>query len=90
MSYSPTSIQEDADDSTGLPPRFQARIVGLVQHRVGDGMLEPIPQNQEVQVDLAIASMVLSWVSDAQPVTVTLAREEFLEYVDIGAIQILG
>jgi hypothetical protein len=32
--------------------------------------------------------MVVSWTSEGQPVTVTLSREEFLEYVDLGAIQI--
>lgn len=88
--FYPTTSQNDDSDPTGLPPRFQALIVGKVQHRVGDGVLELIPQNQQVQVDLAIASMVVSWTSDRQPVTVTLAREEFLEYVDIGAIQIVA
>ena len=72
----------------GLPQHFDARIVGLVQHRVGDGPLEPIPEGQDVKVDVAIASMVLSWTCEGQPITVTLAREEFLEYVDIGAIHI--
>ncbi|WP_370680154.1 hypothetical protein [Comamonas sp. GB3 AK4-5] len=90
MTHSQHFPLNDEDDTAGLPPHFQARIVGPVQHRVGDGVLEPIPQNLQVQVDVAIASMVLSWVSDAQPVTVTLAREEFLEYVDIGAIQIVA
>jgi hypothetical protein len=86
----PSPIPDPADDSDtdGLPARFSARIAGLVQHRVGDGPLEPIPRGQDVVVDLAIASMVVSWTSEGQPVTVTLSREEFLEYVDLGAIQI--
>lgn len=84
----PLSAERNEDDTSGLPQHFSARIVGLVQHRVGDGPLEPIPQGTDVKVDLAIASMVVSWTSDDQPVTVTLAREEFLEYVDTGAIQI--
>ena len=75
-------------DARGLPEHFRARIVGMVQHRVGDGPLETIPKGQDVNVDLAIASMVVSWTSEGQPITVTLAREEFLEYVDTGAIHI--
>lgn len=84
----PHSAERNDDDTSGLPQNFRARIVGLVQHRVGDGPLESIPKGQEVNVELALASMVVSWISDGQPVTVTLAREEFLEYVDIGAIHI--
>ena len=75
-------------DVNTLPDQFHARIVGEVKHRVGDGPLELIPVGEEVEVNMAIASMVLSWMSEGQPVTVTLAREEFMEYVDTGAIQI--
>lgn len=80
----------EMDTKTLLPERFKARIDGKVQHRVGDGMVEAIPVGLEVQVDLAMASMVVSWFSEGQPVTVTVAREEFLFYVDEGAIHILG
>jgi len=78
----------DEDNTTGLPDHFNARIVGEVHHRVGDGPLELIPAGQDVEVDVAIASMVLSWTSEGQPINVTLAREEFMEYVDTGAIHI--
>lgn len=86
----PSSDRADTETSRDLPDSFRARVVGQVQHRVGDGPLEPIPSGQDVQVEVAIASMVLSWTSEGQPITVTLAREEFLEYVDLGAIQILS
>lgn len=76
--------------NTDLPEHFKAKIQGKVQHRVGDGPTEDIPLGLEVQVDVAIASMVLSWVSEGQPVTVTVAREEFLFYVDEGAIHIIN
>ena len=76
------------DTGMQLPEHFKASIVGKVQHRVGDGMTEIIPEGVEVQVDVAIASMVLSWVSEGQPVTVTVARHEFLHYVDEGAIRV--
>lgn len=73
-----------------LPEHFQARIVGLVQHRVGDGALEDIPVGQMVQVDTALASLVVSWESEGQPVTVTLAKDEFELYVSQGAIELQG
>lgn len=82
--------QSETHPSTELPEHFKARIDGKVQHRVGDGVLEDIPMGLEVQVDVAIASMVLSWTSEGQPVTVTVAREEFLLYVDEGSIHILS
>ena len=75
---------------TDLPEHFQARIDGHVQHRVGDGPLEDIPVGQTVQVDTAIGSLVLSWESEGQPVTVTLAKEEFEFYVAQGAIALQG
>ena len=79
---------EQSQPETALPGHFKARIVGKVQHRVGDGPLADIPLGQDVQVDVALASMVVSWVSEGQPVTVTLARDEFLFYVDEGCITI--
>nr|WP_246254361.1 hypothetical protein [Comamonas jiangduensis] len=57
---------------------------------MGDGPTDDIPVGLEVQVDVAIASMVLSWLSEGQPVTVTVARDEFLFYVDEGSIVILS
>lgn len=86
-----TTMEEDiGSERTDLPEHFKARIEGKVEHRVGDGPTEILPVGQEVQVDVAIASMVLSWVSEGQPVTVSVAREEFLFYVDEGAIKVLG
>ena len=73
---------------TEFPENFQARICGHVQHRVGDGPLADIPPGLTVQVGTAIGSMVLSWVSEGQPVTVTLAKEEFEYYVANGAIEV--
>lgn len=81
--------QANSISNTQLPDRFQARVVGKVEHRVGDGPLEAIPVGQELDVVVAMASMVLSWKQEGQPVTVTLAREEFLHYVDEGQIRIL-
>lgn len=83
------TVMRTPNTCTELPTYFKARIQGKVQHRVGDGMTEIIPEGLEVQVDVALASMVLSWVSEGQPVTVTVAREEFMFYVDMGAIGIL-
>lgn len=84
-----TTTTTPSTPNTELPEHFRALIQGKVQHRVGDGVLDDIPQGLEVQVDVAMASMVVSWVSEGQPVTVTLARDEFLFHVDEGNIQIL-
>lgn len=83
--------QEELNDlppELELPTQFNARIVGQVQYRSGDGPLEDLPEGQEVAVEVALAAMVLSWTEDGQPLTVTLARPEFLHYVDSGAIRI--
>lgn len=72
------------------PEKFQAIIKGRVQHRVGDGPLEDIPVGQEVEVATAIASLVLSWESEGQPITVTLAKDEFDLYVSQGDIEVQG
>ena len=84
-----SSLPAEATD-TQLPDHFRARIQGKVQHRVGDGPLADIPVGLEVDVNVALASMVVSWTSERQPVTVTLARDEFLYYVDEGSIAILA
>lgn len=78
------------EPSTQFPEHFQAVIRGHVQHRVGDGPLEDIPVGLKVDVATAIASLVLSWESEGQPVTVTLAKEEFELYVSQGAIEVQG
>lgn len=72
------------------PEKFQATIKGRVQHRVGDGPLEDIPVGQTVEVATAIASLVLSWESEGQPITVTLAKDEFDLYVSQGDIEVQG
>ena len=68
------------------PAPFRMRVAGEVQHRIGDGALETIPVGQEVEVNEAIASMVLSWQDEGQGMTAILAKDEFQHYVDTGAI----
>ena len=72
---------------TALPEHFQARILGHVQHRVGDGALEDIPVGQMVEVDTALASLVVSWESEGQPVTVTGQPCMLFTLMDIEAWQ---
>ncbi len=74
------------EHSHAYPEHFTARVVGPVQHRIGDGQLETIPSNMEVQVATAMASFVVSWTTDGQPVNVTLAKPEFEYHVDNGNI----
>ena len=68
------------------PENFNARVTGPVQHRIGDGQLETIPANLDVAVATAIASFVLSWTSEGQPITVTLSKPDFEYHVDNGNI----
>ena len=68
------------------PENFKARVVGEVQHRIGDGQLETIPAPLDVEVGTAIASFVLSWTSEGQPITVTLSKPDFEYHVDNGNI----
>lgn len=95
MNNSQTDIHTDDPTQAGLaevaklPDQFCARIAGKVQHRVGDGPLADIPWGIEVQVDTAIASFVVSWTSEEQPVTVTLAKDEFEYYLGKGDIVVL-
>ncbi|PIF98283.1 hypothetical protein [Comamonas sp. 26] len=72
------------------PEHFAARVTGKVEHRVGDGPSELIPQGIEMKVDTAIASYVLSWVDpeDQQPETASLAKREFEHYVEVGALEV--
>ena len=68
--------------SPNYPENIKARVVGIVQHRIGDGQLETIPSPMEVDVSTAIASFVLSWTIEGQPVTVSLAKPDFDYHVD--------
>ena len=68
---------------------FRACITGEVQHRGGDGPLELIPMGQVIDVVPAIASMVVSWQSDGQPVNGILSNPEFAHYLATGAIAIV-
>ncbi len=72
--------------SHAYPEHFSAHVAGPVQHRIGDGQLETIPANLDVAVATAIASFVLSWTSEGQPVTVTLSKPDFEYHVDNGNI----
>ncbi|MEG1203643.1 MAG: hypothetical protein RSD82_15885, partial [Comamonas sp.] len=72
------------------PEHFQAKIIGKVEHRNGDGPTETIPLGTEMKVDTAIASYVLSWIDpeDQQPETAYLAKREFELYVEVGALEV--
>ena len=82
--------EESAIEVQQYPAHFQARVLGKVQHRVGDGPLEEIPEGTTMKVDTAIASYVLSWTNtaDQQPETAYLAKREFELYVETGALAV--
>ena len=65
---------------------FTVRVVGDVQHRIGDGVLETIPVGQTAEVTEAIATMVLSWEEDGHRMNAILAKQEFEHYIENGAL----
>ncbi|WP_027016953.1 hypothetical protein [Comamonas composti] len=81
---------QDAEEQTRFSEHFKARIAATVPYRIGDGALEEIPADTQVQVDKAIASFVVSWDSNSQPVVATISKHEFEYYVDEGKIEILS
>ena len=68
------------------PENFKARITGAVQHRIGDGQLETLPTNQDVDISTAIASYVVSWMAEGHPITVSLSKPDFEYHVEQGNI----
>ena len=74
------------EHSHNYPENFKAHVVGKVEPRIGAGQLETIPENLDVDVATAIASFVLSWESEGQPVIVSLSKPEFEYHVDHGNI----
>ena len=66
---------------------FTVRVVGDVQHRIGDGVLETIPLGQTLEVTESIATMVLSWQEDdGHRLNAILAKQEFEHYIETGAL----
>ena len=67
-------------------PEFFVDVVGEIQWRPGDGMLQAIPKVR-AGVNEAIGSWILSWTEDGEPVNAALAKEEFELYLERGDIQ---
>ena len=88
--HSTQGNQISAIEVQQYPEHFAARVTGKVEHRVGDGPCELIPEGIEMKVDTAIASYVLSWVEGADPITVTLAKRELEHYVDSGDLLLIA
>ena len=65
---------------------FTVRVLGDVQHRIGDGALETIPVGKTVEVSEAIATMVLSWEEEGNRINAVLAKQEFEHYIESGAL----
>ena len=88
--HSTQGNQISAIEVQQYPEHFAARVTGKVEHRVGDGPCELIPEGIEMKVDTAIASYVLSWTDpkDQQPETAYLAKREFEHYVEVGALEV--
>ncbi len=73
----------------GQPQENQAEfwvdIVGDIQWRPGDGMLQSVPKVRAA-VNEAIGSWTLSWDEDGGSVVISLSRDEFALYLERGDI----
>ena len=67
-------------------PEFFVDVVGEIQWRPGDGMLQAIPKVR-AGVNEAIGSWALSWQDGADSVVVTLSKPEFDLYLERGDLQ---
>ena len=67
-------------------PEFYITVMRDVQWRVGDGVLQDLPECT-MGVNEAIGSWILSWTEDGEPVNAALAKEEFELYLERGDIQ---
>ncbi|MEJ5991134.1 hypothetical protein WG902_14120 [Ramlibacter sp. PS3R-8] len=66
----------------------QAMIRGEVCFRVGDGVLQPIPDGP-VSIDLADDSVTLGWEDEpGNAMSAALTRDEFDRYVEEGKIRL--
>lgn len=74
----PRSVLEHA-------PEFWVDIVGDIQWRPGDGMLQNLPKVR-AGVNEAIGSWALSWQDGSDSVVVSLSKPEFDLYLERGAI----
>ena len=68
--------------------QIDARIVGNVEFRAGDGPQLKIPEG-DVQVLMADDSVVLTWTESGQSLTAAIPKLEFDRYIQDGAI-VLG
>ena len=66
-------------------PEFLVDVVGSIQWRPGDGMLQTVPKVR-AGVNEAIGSWALSWQDGADSVIVTLSKPEFDLYLERGDI----
>jgi hypothetical protein len=67
---------------------MDARIVGPVEFRAGDGPQLKIPEG-DCQAMMADDSVVLTWTEDGQSLTAAIPKIEFDRYLQSGAI-VLG
>ena len=67
-------------------PEFFVDVVGDIQCRPGDGMLQAIPKVR-AGVNEAIGSWALSWQDGADSVVVTLSKPEFDLYLERGDLR---
>lgn len=66
-------------------PEFFVDVVGDIQWRPGDGMLQTVPKVR-AGVNEAIGSWALSWQENSDSVIITLSKPEFDLHLERGDI----
>jgi hypothetical protein len=67
-------------------PEFFVDVVGDIQWRPGDGMLQTIPKVR-AGVNEAIGSWALSWDDGLDSVVISLSKPDFDLYIERGDLQ---
>ncbi|MBU1360417.1 MAG: hypothetical protein KKC79_00050 [Gammaproteobacteria bacterium] len=65
--------------------KSDARVIGDVEYRAGDGPLVQIPKGV-ITVEETADSAVISWDDDGNVQTTAIPREDYERYVSEGAI----
>ncbi len=88
--YTPgTSAPSDLDDLmiAGTPMQVTAVVVGTVEYREGDGVLQEIRHGM-VDISIAGTDAVFSWSDDAYRGVAVIPYADFSRHVRLGTIRL--
>lgn len=85
---SPDTDNTKGQDGMKPGDRAAARTQALVEFRAGDGPLIAIEPEQDLQLERAEMSMVVSWKQDGQPMNTAIPLVEFNQFLETGKIEV--